>query len=143
MALDVTAICEKIAEAANTVDGLTCSAYVPDAVNEPHLFVAEPEIDYDRTFGRVADLQITCRLLVGRQDDEASQRLLRGYLSTGNAASVKDAIEAARGAAGQPALDGEVDDLWVRRVERPRWYEHPAGSNTFYVGVDIQIKVVQ
>lgn len=140
MALDVSAICERIAEAANTVDGLTCSAYVPDAINEPHFFVAEPVIDYDRTFGRTADLELTCRLLVGRQDDEASQRLLRGYISTGTAASVKDAIEAARGGPGQPALDGAADDLWVRRVERPRWYQHAGDS---FVGVDIVIKVVE
>lgn len=140
--MDLVAICQKIAEAASTVTGLNTSAYVPDAIVEPHLFIAEAEIDYNRTFGKTAELEITARLLVGSQDDEASQELLRGYLSTGTGptASVKEAIEAARGAPGQPALDGEADDLWVRRIERPRWYEH-AGAQ--YVGVDIQIKVVE
>lgn len=140
MALDLVVICERIADAANAVDGLTCSAYVPDAVNEPHFFVAEPEISYDRTFGRTAELEVTCRVLLGRQDDEAGQRLLRKYLSTGNAESLKDAIEAARGGSSQPALGGAADDLWFRRAERPRWYEH---NGTQYVGVDVQIKVVE
>ena len=34
------------------------------------LGVAEPEISYDRTFGKTADLDVTCRLLVSRADDE-------------------------------------------------------------------------
>lgn len=138
--MDLVAIAAGLAAAASTVTELTVSAYVPDAVNEPHLFVAEPTVDYDRTFGRTADLDITLRLLVGRQDDEASQRLLRKFLSTGNPESVKDAIEAARGGPGQPALSGEADDLWVRRAERPRWYEH-AGNR--YLGCDIVIRVVE
>lgn len=138
--MDLVVISERIAAAADAVAGLNTSAYVPDAITEPHFFVAEPEISYDQTYGKTADLDITCRLLIGRQDDEASQTLLRRYLSTGNAESVKDAIEAARGGPGQPALDGAADDLWVRRAERPRWYDH---NGTQYVGVDIQIKVVE
>jgi hypothetical protein len=138
--VDLVAICVKIAEAAGAVEGLNTSAYVPDSITEPHFFVAEHVIDYDRTFGRTADLEIICRVLISRSDDEASQELLRTYLSTGNAKSIKDAIEAARGGPGQPALDGEADDLWVRRAERPRWYEH---GGVQYVGCDITIKVVE
>lgn len=138
--MDLVTICQRIAEAAGEVAGLNTSAYVPDAIAEPHFFVAEPEISYDRTFGKTADLEVTCRLLVSRADDEAGQELLRRYLSTGNPESVKDAIQAARGGPGQPALSGAADDLWVRRVERPRWYDH---AGTQYVGVDIQIRVVE
>lgn len=141
--MDLNAISAAIATAAGNATStpvLTTTAYVPDAITEPHFFVAEPEISYDKTFGRDAEVELVCRLLVGRQDDEAGQRLLRAFLSTGNAESVKDAIEAARGGPGQPALGGLVDDLWVRRVERPRWYEH---AGTQYVGVDISIKVVE
>ena len=140
--MDLQAICAGIADAvANAqIPGLTVSHYVPDSPNEPHFFIAEPSIDYDRTFGKTADLEIVARLLVGRQDDEASQRLLRQYLSTGTAYSIKDAIESARGGPGQPALNGAADDLWVRRAERPRWYEH---SGTLYLGVDIVIRVVE
>jgi hypothetical protein len=144
--MDLGGICAAIAAAAKTAGTpaggkpLTATSYVPDAITEPHFFVAEPEIDYDKTFGRTAELQITCRLLVGRQDDQAGQAQLRAYLSTGTAASVKDAIESARGGPGQPALGGLADDLWVRRVERPRYYEH---SGTQYYGVDIQVRVVE
>jgi hypothetical protein len=141
--MDLNAICVAIAAAAADATSdppLNTSGFVPDAITEPHFFVAEPAVDYDKTFGRTAELEVTCRLLVSRSDDEAGQRLLRGYLSTGNAASVKDAIEAARGGPGQAALGGLVDDLWVRRVERPRWYEH---GGYWFVGADIVIKVVE
>lgn len=141
--MDLVAIGEGLAAAAATVSStpqLTATAFVPDSITEPQLFVAEPEINYDRTYGRDAELEFVCRLLVGRQDDRSSQRLLRLFLSTGNPESVKDAIESARGGPGQPALDGVADDLWVRRVERPRWYEH---AGTQYVGVDIAIRVVE
>ena len=140
--MDLQAICAGIADAVanRNIPGLTVSHYVPDAPVEPHFFIAEPSIDYDRTFGKTADLEIVCRLLVGRQDDEASQRLLRKYLSTGTAESIKDAIESGRGGPGQPALNGACDDLWVRRAERPRWYDH---AGTLYLGVDIVVRVVE
>jgi hypothetical protein len=139
MALDLALIFARIATAVD-IEGLTSTAFLPDAINEPAFFGLEQQVDYDRTFGRTADLEITCRVLVGRQEDEASQRLLRKYLSTGNAESIKDAIEATRGGPGQPALSGAADDLWVRRAERPRWYEH---NGTKYIGCDIVIKVVE
>jgi len=140
--MDLQAICAGIADAVanRNIPGLTVSHYVPDAPVEPHFFIAEPSIDYDRTFGKTADLEIVCRLLVGRQDDEASQRLLRKYLSIGTAESIKDAIESGRGGPGQPALNGACDDLWVRRAERPRWYDH---AGKLYLGVDIVVRVVE
>jgi hypothetical protein len=141
--MDLNGICAAIAAAAGNAEStpaLTATGHVPDAITEPHFFVAEPAVDYDKTFGKTAEIELTCRLLVSRADDQTSQRLLRAYCSTGNDESVKDAIEAARGGPGQAALGGLADDLWVRRVEKPRWYEH---AGTQYIGVDIQIKVVE
>lgn len=122
------------------VPKLTSTGYVPDAVTEPHFFVGEVEITFDRAMGRGLDqLEFTCRVLVGRQDDRASQKVLDALLSGAGAASLKAAIEAARGAPGEAALDGLADDLHVMRVQGYRWYEH---AGTQYVGAELVIKVI-
>ncbi|MEU6491089.1 hypothetical protein ABZ890_11930 [Streptomyces sp. NPDC046984] len=144
--MQISAVRAAIARAAQAVvlpDGLpklTCTGYVPDAVTEPHFFTGEVDVTYDRAMGRAMDeLQIVCRVLVGRGDDIASQEVLDALLSGGGPASLKTAIEAARGAPGEYALDGLADDLQVMRVQAYRWYEH--GSST-YVGAELVIKVI-
>ncbi|KJS60659.1 hypothetical protein [Streptomyces rubellomurinus] len=119
---------------------LTCTGYTPDAVTAPHFFVGEYTVEYDRTFGRGRDeAEFTCRCLVGRQDDRNAQAILDGMLSGAGPASLKRAIEAARGAPGQAALGGLADDLHVVRVQGYRWYEH-AGIQ--YVGAEVIIRVI-
>ncbi|MER5355717.1 hypothetical protein ABT093_36010 [Kitasatospora sp. NPDC002551] len=134
-----------IADAARTVqlpDGtrkLTATGYTPDAVSEPHFFTGEVAVDFDKTMGRGLDeLEITCRVLVGRADDRAAQRLLDALLSGAGPASLKRAIEAARGAPGEHALGGLADDLRVERVQGYRWYEH---AGVQYVGAEMIIRV--
>ena len=135
-----------IAEAARAVvlpDGiakLTCSGYVPDSVIAPHFFVAEYEQDFDKVMARGLDeLTFTCRTLVGHADDQAAQRILDGMLAGSGPASLKAAIEVARGAPGEYALGGLAHDLHVMRVQGYRWYEH-AGSTD--VGAELMIKVI-
>ncbi len=119
---------------------LTASGYTPDAVDEPHFFVGEFTVEYDKTFGRGLDeAEFTCRVLVGRQDDRAAQRTLDGLLSGGGPASLKAAIEAARGAPSEAALGGLADDLHVTRIQGYRWYEH---NGTQYVGAELIIRVI-
>ncbi|GGZ80261.1 hypothetical protein ACFOOM_07585 [Streptomyces echinoruber] len=144
--MQISAVRDAIAAAARAVvlpagiPRLTCTGYTPDSVTEPHFFVGEVEVTYDRTMGRGLDqLDFTCRVLVGRQDDRAGQRVLDALLSGGGPASLKAAIEAARGAPGQPALGGLADDLHVMRVQGYRWYEH---QGTTYVGAELVIKVI-
>lgn len=122
------------------VPALTCTGYVPDAVTEPHFFTGEVDVTFDRAMNRAVDeLQITCRVLVGRADDTASQKVLDALLSGSGPASLKTAIEVARGAPGEYALGGLAHDLHVVRVQGYRWYEH-AGST--YVGAELVIKVI-
>jgi hypothetical protein len=122
------------------VPKLTSTGYVPDAITEPHFFVGEVQITFDRAMGRGLDeLELTCRVLVGRADDKASQRILDAMLSGSGAASLKAAIEAARGAPGEFALSGLAHDLHVMRVQGYRWYEH---AGTQYVGAELVIKVI-
>src|ERR1044072_660115 len=104
--MQISAVREAIAEAARTVvlpDGLpqlTCSGYVPDAVAAPHFFVAEYEQDFDKAMARGLDeLPFTTRVLVGRGDDRAAQKLLDAMLSGSGPASIVCFREAGPGGA--------------------------------------------
>ncbi|MFJ9243807.1 hypothetical protein [Streptomyces sp. NPDC101776] len=119
---------------------LTCSGFTPDAIVAPHFFVAEYTQDYDKAMRRSLDeLEFTCRVLVSRADDRAAQRILDSMLSGSGPASLKEAIEAARGAPGEYALGGLAHDLHVMRVQGYRWYEH---EGTQYVGAELMVKVI-
>lgn len=144
--MQISAVREAIADAARAVvlpagiRRLTCSGFVPDSIAEPHFFVAEYTQEYDRAFRRALDeLEFTARVLVGRADDRASQVLLDSMLSGSGTASLKQAIEAARGAPGEAALGGLADDLHVVRVQGYRWYEH---AGVQYVGAELIIRVI-
>ncbi|WP_381797293.1 hypothetical protein [Streptomyces niveus] len=148
--MQMGAVRNAIAQAASAVvlppsaGKLTCTGYTPDAVNEPHFFAGEYSLDFDRTMrrtgGRGLDVaELTCRVLVGRQDDETSQRTLDALLSGSGPASLKTAIEAARGAPGEYALGGLADDFHVMRIQGYRWYEH---QGTQYVGAELAIKII-
>lgn len=131
--MDISLVRQRIAAAASAIAGLTCTGFVPDSVSEPHFFTAETDVTYDRTFGGDMDLEVTCRVLVGRADDEASQKLLDGYLRGSGPASLKAAIES------DPTLGGACDDVQVMRVQGYRWYEH--GTNQ-YVGAELVVRVI-
>lgn len=144
--MQLSAVRAAIADAARTVQlptgiaKMTATGYVPDAITAPHFFTAETDITYDQAMNRRMDaLDITCRVLVGRQDDRTAQRVLDGLLSGAGPASLKAAIEAARGAPGEAALGGLADDLRIERVQGYRWYEH---NGVQYVGAEIVIHVI-
>lgn len=144
--MQISPIRDAIAAAARAVvlpDGiakLTCTGFVPDSVNAPHFFVAEYEQEYDKAMGRGLDeLTFTSRVLVSRTDDQFAQRVLDGMLSGSGPASLKEAIEVARGGPGEYALGGLAHDLHVTRVQGYRWYEH-AGAT--YVGAELTIQVI-
>lgn len=132
--MDISTVRQGLAANAATIAGLTCYGYVPDSISEPAFYVGEVDIDFTGAMARGMDtLTVTCRVLVGRADDQASQALLDGYLSGSGASSLKAALEA------DPTLGGACDDLMVMRVQGYRFYEH-AGSQ--YVGAELVIKVV-
>ncbi|MFF7521246.1 hypothetical protein [Streptomyces pseudovenezuelae] len=144
--MQISAVRDAIADAARVVQlptgigKLTCLGYVPDSVVVPVFFTAEVDITFDKTMGRGTDeLMITCRVLAGRADDRSAQRILDALLSGAGEASLKQAIEAARGGPGEYALGGLADDLHLERVQGYRWYEHQGSS---YVGAELAIKVI-
>lgn len=144
--MQISAVRDAIAAAASVivlpagVGKLRCTGYVPDAVVAPCFFVGEVEVSFDRAMGRRLDeLLFTCRVLAGRADDRASQRTVDALLSGAGPASLKQAIEAARGGPGEMALGGLADDLHLQRVQGYRWFEH--GSAT-YIGAELVIRVI-
>jgi hypothetical protein len=144
--VQISAIRDAIADAARVVvlpagiGKLVCTGYVPDSVVAPCFFVGEVDVNYDKAMGRGMDeLLFTCRVLAGRADDRSSQRILDAMLSGAGTASLKVAIEAARGAPGEMALGGLADDLHLERVQGYRWYEHQGSS---FVGAELAIKVI-
>ncbi|MCO4699310.1 hypothetical protein LRR80_05404 [Streptomyces sp. RO-S4] len=144
--MQISQVREAIAGAARSVvlpsgiGKLTCTGYVPDAVVAPCFFVGEVEVTYDRAMARRLDeLLFTCRVLAGRADDRSSQRIVDALLSGAGPASLKAAIERARGEPGEMALGGLADDLHLQRVQGYRWFEH--GSAT-YVGAELVVRVI-
>jgi hypothetical protein len=144
--VQISAVRDAIADAARVVQlptgigKLTCLGYVPDSVVVPVFFTAEVDITFDKAMGRGLDeLMVTCRVLAGRADDRSAQRILDALLSGAGVASLKQAIEAARGGPGEYALGGLADDLHLERVQGYRWYEHQGSS---YVGAELAIKVI-
>ncbi|MGW1295158.1 hypothetical protein [Streptomyces sp. NPDC002533] len=143
--MQMSAVRAAVAEAASAVvlpvaAKLTCTGYTPDSVTEPHFFTGEYSIEFDRAMGRGLDVaELTCRVLVGLADDLTAQQILDGLLSGAGPASLKQAIEAARGAPGQAALGGAADDLHVMRVQGYRWYEH---QGTQYIGAELILKII-
>ena len=119
---------------------LKCTGYVPDSVLAPCFFVGEVEVTFDKAMARKLDeLLFTCRVLAGRArpGQQRVKDALRGPVV--GAASLKAAIEAARGGPGEYALGGLAHDLHVQRIQGYRWFEH-AGST--YVGAELVIKVI-
>jgi len=144
--VQISAVRDAIADAARVIvlptgiGKLTCYGYVPDSVVAPCFFVGEVDVTFDRAHGRGMDeLMFTCRVLAGHADDRSSQRIVDALLSGAGPASLKEAIEAARGAPGELALGGLADDLRIERVQGYRWYEHQGSS---YVGAELAIKVI-
>lgn len=125
--MDVDEVCVAIATAVTAAAltvaevRVTATPFVPDAPTVPHFFTAEYSGVYDKSFGGLTELTLTCRLIVSRADDQSGQTSARALASTGTG-TIAAAFLAMRGAPGQPALSGACDDLHLVRVQGPRLY---------------------
>lgn len=128
---------QRLVEACLTIEGLNCHGFAPDAITVPCLIATEAEVVYDKyAFNGAGDeVMVTLRILVSKADDKEGQAALDAYLGRGTR-SIKNAIEAARGAPGEAALDGACDDLRVMRVQGYRLYEH---NGVDYYGADFVV----
>lgn len=93
MALNVATVMTELQTALDTIDGLRVSDTIPDSVNPPIAVCGFGGITYNRTFDGSVDLEVEVTVIVGRQSSRTGQTDLYGYLSTGTATSIKDAIE--------------------------------------------------
>lgn len=135
--MNVGTVKERLAAAGGAIEGLNYYGFSPDAVTVPCLFATEADIQYDKySFGGKGDeVIVTLRLLVSKADDKEGQAALDAHLGRGTR-SVKLALEAARGAPGESALDGACDDFHVTRVNGYRLYEH---NGTDYYGAEFTV----
>jgi len=143
--MDIQAVCVGLARAAGTTatsgEKLTTFAYTPDSVVTPVCFVAEYDVDFDRTMGRGLDaIDFTMRVLVSRADDKSGAERLNNLLSGSGGPSLKEAIESERqNGPGGTGLGGACDDYHVRAAQGMRWYQHDQIS---YLGAEIRVHVI-
>lgn len=137
--MDIALVCSRLVEAAAAVTPpLNPLAYAPDSVPAPCIYVSDLSMEYDRDFGRSAKATVVLTLLLNRADDRASQLRLMNHLADTGAASVRVALDAARGAPGAFALSGACSDFHVTRVAGFRFYEN---AGVKYVGAEFTVDV--
>lgn len=142
--MELDAVCEGIAAAVTAAEltvaekQVTATAFQPDSLTSPAFYTAEFLITYDKTYGGTTQMILTCRLMVSRGDPESSQEALKVLASSGTVGNIRAALNAARGAPGQPALDGAASDLQLQRAQGPRLYE--VNGDQFY-GLEFTIQV--
>ena len=89
---------------------------VPNTMETPCLCIGEVQITPSRTMGNQAgpgmeEMVITISIFTSTVEDESGQRILDALI--GRKGPVRAAIWAMRGAAGQAALGGACDDLYL------------------------------
>lgn len=146
MDLDVDLVYERIAAAVNGANlmgatkKVTAAPYSPDALDPPHLQLAEFIGDFDKSFGGLMELVITARLMLARSDKDgiAGQQEARRLAGAGSN-TLKAAFRQMRGAAGQDALSGACSDIHLRRITGPRLYDY---GEAHYYGLELTIFVM-
>ncbi len=146
--MDVRAVRQGIADAINaagiTVNGnpLTAFSFIPADGPTPFLFVQLEDIKFDKTFNRGCDeIALTLMVMCSIADDRSGQEQLDALLSGSGPASIKAAMEGARGLPGELALGGAADDVYVDGTDSPpRWFDWSDGKK--YYGVGLKVRVI-
>lgn len=116
---------------------VTALDHLPDQPVLPSFELAEFNMTYHRTmateahpFGQV-NVQITANLLLSRAGAQTGQAEARRLASPAND-SIVAALLAARGAPGQPALNGACEDFYVQSARGPRLIDGGTETVKFY-----------
>lgn len=142
--MDIDAVCEAIAAAITAAElevndkRVTATPFAADNLTPPHFYTAEFIGNYDKTFGALTELTLTCRLMTSSADDRAGQQQAKALASTGTG-TLHDAFRNMRGAPGQAALSGACDDLHLQRVQGPRLFD--IGEVAYY-GLEFTVFVM-
>lgn len=132
--MDVEAIQQGLANAADTITGLRCFSALPGTINPPTFAVTEFELEYHGTFSAargLSTLMFTCGVFA--PDSDEGRKLLLPFLAETGAGSVPAALESDK------TLGGVCKTLVVQRVRGAyRLYEV---GGTQYLGAMIDVKV--
>jgi hypothetical protein len=120
--------------------GVDCYEYVPNEPSVPCFYPAECVIIPQTTMVGTAQLDLTCRVLASGAEDLDGQKLLDELISMSGDYSVWVALEAARGAPGELALDGACDDLFLSRIDGYRMV--PGPNETSWYGASLTVRVI-
>jgi hypothetical protein len=132
--VDVEAIQQGLANAADTITGLRCFPALPGTINPPTFAPVEFELAYHGTFSATRGLtEITFTCGVYASDSDQGRKQLLPFLAETGAGSVPAALEADK------TLGGAAKTLVVQRVRGAyRLYEV---GGTDYLGAMIDVKV--
>lgn len=132
--MDVEAIQQGLANAADTITGLRCFPALPGSINPPTFAVVEFELGYHGTFSPARGLtEVTFTCGVYASDSDQGRKQLLPFLTETGATSIPAALEADK------TLGGMAKTLVVQRVRGAyRLYEV---GGTDYLGAMIDVKV--
>lgn len=130
---DLAAVKQGIADAINTLDGVTAYARQPGIINAPCVLIDTEEIDWRTAMQRGHDkFTIVARVLIALANQEGAQIERDKFF--GGVKDIKDAVES-----HVPLRDGTVaQDVFVATARKFDAWELSA---TLYLGVEIVMEV--
>jgi hypothetical protein len=116
---------------------------VPDTMNLPCVCVGEVEITPSRTMGNqegpgTEEMVVTISIFVSAAEEQDSQRVLDALI--GRKGPVRRAIWDMRGPAGESALDGAADDLYLFNISGYGMVS--IGDNGTLYGATLSVRVI-
>ena len=130
---DITALRQALATNLATISGLRTDSEVPDSPNPPVAIVELERIDYDGALQQgLTTLEFKIIVIVSRQSDRVSQRLLNDYASQNGSRSIKIAVESDR------SLNGNAMDCRVQSLTSVGSLEL---NNTEYAAIEFSVVV--
>lgn len=131
--MDVQAIQQGLANAADNITGLMAFPSLPDSIEPPVFAPIELEIEYHQSFGGLTQILFTCGVYVSRGDSTTGRAALVGYLAPSGSGSILAALEADK------TLGGAAGTLVVERV-RGAYRLYTIGG-TDYLGANFDVRV--
>lgn len=135
--MDVEAISQGLATAAEKISGLRAFASLPGAINPPTFGVTEFTQQYHQTFspaGGMTHLEFACGIFSSyASDQESGRKTLLGFLAESGSSSILQALEADK------TLGGVCKTLKVVRV-RGAYRLYTVGDND-YLGAIVDVEV--
>lgn len=116
---------------------------VPDSMNLPCICVGEVQITPSRTMGNLEgpgmeEMVVSISVFVGTTEDHDGQRILDALISRNG--PVRRALWDMRGPAGESALDGAADDLYLFDISG--YGMTSIGDNGTLYGATLSVRVI-